>query len=140
MFNSIDRISLDELTPELREIILQSDANYDDIVLSLQSHIQDTTAHVTSEERTYWNNKAPIDSPYFIGTPKAPTPEQGSNSDIIATTKFVTLYIESLDIQNSTTAEKLKKAPKFLHAFFIFLPYTVTCQTGKPHSFTRRSD
>lgn len=108
MFNSIDRISLDELTPELREIILQSDTNYDDIVLSLQSHIQDTTAHVTSEERTYWNNKAPIDSPYFIGTPKAPTPEQGSNSDIIATTKFVTLYIESLDIQNSTTAEKLK--------------------------------
>lgn len=108
MFNSIDRISLDELTPELREIILQSDTNYDDIVLSLQSHIQDTTAHVTSEERAYWNNKAPIDSPYFIGTPKAPTPEQGSNSDIIATTKFVTLYIESLDIQNSTTAEKLK--------------------------------
>lgn len=108
MFNPIDRISLDELTPELREIILQSDTNYDDIVLSLQSHIQDTTAHVTSEERTYWNNKAPIDSPYFIGTPKAPTPEQGSNSDIIATTKFVTLYIESLDIQNSTTAEKLK--------------------------------
>ena len=108
MFNPIDRISLDELTPELREIILQSDANYDDIVLSLQSHIQDTTAHVTSEERTYWNNKAPIDSPYFIGTPKAPTPEQGSNSDMIATTKFVTLYIESLDIQNSTTAEKLK--------------------------------
>lgn len=108
MFNPIDRISLDELTPELREILLRSDANYDDIVLSLQSHIQDTTAHVTSEERTYWNNKAPIDSPYFIGTPKAPTPEQGSNSDIIATTKFVTLYIESLDIQNSTTAEKLK--------------------------------
>ena len=108
MFNPIDRISLDELTPELREIILQSDANYDDIVLSLQSHIQDTTVHVTSEERTYWNNKAPIDSPYFIGTPKAPTPEQGSNSDMIATTKFVTLYIESLDIQNSTTAEKLK--------------------------------
>lgn len=108
MFNPIDRISLDELTPELREIILQSDGNYDDIVLSLQSHIKDTTVHVTSEERTYWNNKAPIDSPYFIGTPKAPTPEQGSNSDMIATTKFVTLYIESLDIQNSTTAEKLK--------------------------------
>lgn len=108
MFNPMDRISLDELTPELREIILQSDTINDDIVLSLQSHIQDTTAHVTSEERAYWNNKAPIDSPYFIGTPKAPTPEQGSNSDIIATTKFVTLYIESLDFQNSTTAEKLK--------------------------------
>ena len=107
VFNEIDKVSLDELTPELRQMILGSSGSSEEISGDLQTHIQNTVMHTTQEEKNYWNNKAPIDSPYFIGTPKAPTPEQGTNSDIIATTKFVTLYINSLDVENATTTEKL---------------------------------
>ena len=107
VFNEIDKVSLDELTPELRQMILGSSGSAEEISGDLQTHIQNTVMHTTQEEKNYWNNKAPIDSPYFIGTPKAPTPEQGTNSDIIATTRFVTLYINSLDVENATTAEKL---------------------------------
>ena len=107
VFNEIDKVSLDELTPELRQMILGSSGSAEEISGDLQTHIQNTVMHTTQEEKNYWNNKAPIDSPYFIGTPKAPTPEQGTNSDIIATTKFVTLYINSLDVENATTTEKL---------------------------------
>lgn len=37
--------------------------------------------------------KAPINSPTFTGTPKAPTPTKGNNSTQIATTAFVTTAV-----------------------------------------------
>ena len=39
--------------------------------------------------------KAPLESPTFTGTPKAPTPEAGDSSTSIATTEFVSNAVES---------------------------------------------
>ncbi|WP_329607328.1 hypothetical protein [Cupriavidus metallidurans] len=39
---------------------------------------------------------APLDSPFFIGTPKAPTAQPGSNDELIANTAFVAAAIAAL--------------------------------------------
>lgn len=42
------------------------------------------------------NKKAPIDSPALTGTPTAPTPAEGDNSDKLATTEFVQNVVNKL--------------------------------------------
>lgn len=53
------------------------------------------------------NQKAPINSPIFTGTPKAPTPSNNSNDTQIATTEFVNTAINS-SISNITSAMVFK--------------------------------
>ena len=49
-----------------------------------------TTSALTANQGHVLNTtKANLDSPTFIGTPKAPTPNQGDNSDALATTEYV---------------------------------------------------
>ena len=48
-----------------------------------------TFALTANQGRVLNTTKANLDSPTFIGTPKAPTPNQGDNSDALATTKYV---------------------------------------------------
>ena len=62
----------------------------------LDPHIADTSLHVTSEERTKWNDattevktKAATASPALSGVPTAPTAAAGTNNTQIATTAFV---------------------------------------------------
>ena len=50
------------------------------------------------------NDKAPINSPAFTGTPQAPTPTSGDNSNKIATTQFV---------QNTMTGLAPLNSPQF---------------------------
>ncbi|WP_447535873.1 tail fiber protein [Escherichia coli] len=52
--------------------------------------------------------KAPVDSPEFIGIPKSPTPEQGTNSTQIANTAFVQAAITAL-IDGSPGGDTRKK-------------------------------
>ena len=57
------------------------------------------------------DEKAPIASPEFTGTPKAPTAEVGTNTTQIATTAFVNASITSSATQivdNLTTADATK--------------------------------
>lgn len=51
---------------------------------------------VTSNIQTQLNNKAPLASPVFTGTPTAPTPTAGDNSTKIATTAFVKNAIDNI--------------------------------------------
>lgn len=44
---------------------------------------------VTDTEKTTWNAKAPLASPLLTGIPTAPTAAAGTNTDQLATTKFV---------------------------------------------------
>lgn len=46
-----------------------------------------------SKIKTLLNEKAPINSPTFTGSPNAPTPTKGNNSNQIATTAFVTTAV-----------------------------------------------
>lgn len=62
----------------------------------LDPHIADKSLHVTSDERTSWNDavatvatKAPTASPALTGVPTAPTAAAGTNDTQIATTAFV---------------------------------------------------
>lgn len=50
------------------------------------------------------NNKAPIASPAFTGTPTAPTAASGTNSTQIATTAFVQAAVEDKQTKNVGTA------------------------------------
>lgn len=54
-----------------------------------------TAANVKSTVESY--NYAPLASPTFTGTPKAPTAAAGTNTTQVATTAFVTSAINSLD-------------------------------------------
>lgn len=51
---------------------------------------------VTSKVQTQLDNKAPIASPTFIGTPNAPTANSGDNTTQIATTAFVQTELSAL--------------------------------------------
>lgn len=53
--------------------------------------------------------KAPVDSPEFIGIPKSPTPEQGTNSTQIANTAFVQAAITALIDGSPSELDTLKK-------------------------------
>lgn len=53
--------------------------------------------------------KAPVDSPEFIGIPKSPTPEQGTNSTQIANTAFVQAAITALIDGSPSALDTLKK-------------------------------
>jgi predicted anti-sigma-YlaC factor YlaD len=48
-----------------------------------------TDSYTKSDVDTALKSKAPIDSPTFTGTPIAPTPDASTNTDQLATTKFV---------------------------------------------------
>ena len=48
-----------------------------------------TDGYLSSIDWNIFNNKAPINSPAFTGTPTAPTAAPGTNTDQIATTAFV---------------------------------------------------
>lgn len=52
-----------------------------------------STNDYTDEEKAKLEQKAPIISPTFTGSPKAPTPAKGNNSTQIATTAFVTTAV-----------------------------------------------
>lgn len=53
--------------------------------------------------------KAPVDSPEFIGIPKSPTPEQGTNSTQIANTAFVQAAITAIIDGSPSALDTLKK-------------------------------
>ncbi|HAI0478413.1 phage tail protein (plasmid) [Escherichia marmotae] len=53
--------------------------------------------------------KAPVDSPEFIGIPKSPTPEQGTNSTQIANAAFVQAAITALIDGSPSALDTLKK-------------------------------
>ena len=53
-------------------------------------------AIVSASVKTSLNDKAPIESPIFIGTPKAPTPAQTVNDTTVATTAYVRAAIAAL--------------------------------------------
>lgn len=95
-FNPIDRVSIDELTPELQALISKVQRNENIIT----DHTENADIHITNEERVKWNSKADIDSPIFTGDPQAPTTEAGVYNNSIATTGFVKtefdLYIPKL--------------------------------------------
>ncbi|ORC32900.1 hypothetical protein BES36_010390, partial [Haemophilus quentini] len=53
-------------------------------------------ALVSASVKTSLNDKAPIASPIFTGTPKAPTPAQTVNDTTVATTAYVRAAIAAL--------------------------------------------
>ena len=59
------------------------------VVSSVTSTQLGYVSGVTSAIQTQLNNKAALNSPTFIGTPKAPTASAGTNTTQIATTAYV---------------------------------------------------
>ncbi len=87
--------------------------------------------------------KAPVDSPEFIGIPKSPTPEQGTNSTQIANTAFVQAAITALIDGSPSALDTLKKIadainndPQFSHtinaALALKAPLLSPAFTGVP--------
>ncbi|EAZ5991693.1 phage tail protein [Salmonella enterica] len=66
----------------------------------LKQHIADTNPH---------KQYAPIVSPVFTGTPKAPTPAAGNNTTQLATTEFVQAVVTALVNGAPDTLDTLKK-------------------------------
>ena len=103
-FNPLDKVSLDELTPELKKTILENKESGEYI----RDHLIDDAIHVTAEEKENWNNKADTDSPNLTGIPTAPNPENGVYDNKIATTSFVKTELDNYTPEVSNTANKLK--------------------------------
>lgn len=103
-YNPINRISLDELNPELRDLVLSGS---DDLNKLINSHINNSTIHMTQEEKDEIGRKANKKSPIFTGIPQAPTANVGTTTDQIATTKFVNQSIDNFLKTAKITAEAL---------------------------------
>ena len=68
---------------------ISGDANVDNVVLTV---VDDSHNHIIANVdglQDILNSKAPLASPTFTGTPKAPTAAEGTNTTQIATTAFV---------------------------------------------------
>lgn len=65
--------------------------NYSHPASHVATMITQSATHrfVSDTEKTAWNGKAELNSPEFIGTPKAPTPGSEDNSTRLATTAYV---------------------------------------------------
>ena len=69
------------------------------ITSTLQKHENNTDIHMTSSDKSAVAtipSKAPLNSPTFTGTPKAPTAALGTNTTQIATTAFVKAAVDNL--------------------------------------------
>ena len=69
-----------------------------------------TFALTANQGRVLNTTKANLDSPTFIGTPKAPTPNQGDNSDALATTEYVDSKV--IPVASSTQDGLMSSADK----------------------------
>lgn len=69
-----------------------------------------TSALTANQGRVLNTTKANLDSPTFIGTPKAPTPNQGDNSDALATTMYVDSKV--IPVASSTQGGLMSSADK----------------------------
>ena len=104
-FNQIDKVTMDELSDELRN-------NFEQILSGkleekVDEHINDQVRHITREERDYWNNKANTDSPVFTGTPIVPTPTLDDVSNKAANTQFVHDFVTTYEPPRTIKADKL---------------------------------
>jgi lysophospholipase L1-like esterase len=66
------------------------------ITLSLQNATTSLSGQLTSADWNTFNNKAPINSPAFTGTPTTPTPSVGDNSTKIVNSAFVNTAIANV--------------------------------------------
>ena len=73
---------------------------------------------------------APLDSPRFIGEPRAPTPAGGDRSDRIATTDFVRNAINEFGGEGGNGAA-LEFSELFDHSGYVKLPNGLIIQWGK---------
>ena len=69
-----------------------------------------TSALTANQGRVLNTTKANLDSPTFTGTPKAPTPNQGDNSDALATTMYVDSKV--IPVASSTQDGLMSSADK----------------------------
>lgn len=69
-----------------------------------------TSALTANQGRVLNTTKANLDSPTFTGTPKAPTPNQGDNSDALATTEYVDSKV--IPVASSTQDGLMSSADK----------------------------
>ena len=105
VFNPVyDKISLNDLSPELQALIKDSSES---VSYNLSRHMKDKNAHINSLDREAWNNKAPNESPNFTGVPTAPTPTLGDSSNKIATTDFITNTLKIFKPEIAVKANKL---------------------------------
>ena len=69
-----------------------------------------TSALTANQGRVLNTTKANLNSPTFTGTPKAPTPNQGDNSDALATTEYVDSKV--IPVASSTQDGLMSSADK----------------------------
>ena len=69
-----------------------------------------TSALTANQGRVLNTTKANLDSPTFTGIPKAPTPNQGDNSDALATTEYVDSKV--IPVASSTQDGLMSSADK----------------------------
>ena len=69
-FKNINKITEDELSDDLYNKINSTDFTnqLNDLSETVNKHVKDYVIHITQDDRTSWDNKAPIDSPTFTGT------------------------------------------------------------------------
>ena len=105
VFNPVyDKISLNDLSPELQALIKDSSES---VSYNLSRHMKDKNAHINSLDREAWNNKAPNESPNFTGVPTSPTPTLGDSSNKIATTDFITNTLKIFKPEIAIKANRL---------------------------------
>lgn len=87
-----------------------------------------TTATLLNGFKSIFNAKAPLDSPALTGVPTAPTAPQGTDTDQIATTKFVNLSVYA---SNSFT-KPTSGVPLFekVNAYSISIPVGTSVSVG----------
>ena len=106
----LDKISSAELTDDLLDKINNAGQA---ALTKLAAHASDKTIHVTTTEKETWNSKAPNTSPNFTGTPTAPTADQSTNNDQIATTRYVNTKVNNYTPEVAETAKKLVSTNTF---------------------------
>ena len=105
-FTVRDKITLDELSDSLRNLVTHSDGSLT-IDKTLSTHISNSNIHITQDERDYWNNKVNSLNGELLGTPTAPTAKPGIYGTQIANTQFVKNELDAYQPARTQNADRL---------------------------------
>lgn len=122
-----------------------------DVGLGNVDNTSDASKPVSTAQQTALNAKAPLASPVFTGSPKAPTPLTTDNSTLLATTAFVKAVVAALVDSSPAALDTLNElaaalgddpnfATTMTNALALKAPLASPALTGNPTAPTQAAD
>lgn len=122
-----------------------------DVGLGNVDNTSDASKPVSTAQQTALNAKAPLASPVFTGSPKAPTPLTTDSSTLLATTAFVKAVVAALVDSSPAALDTLNElaaalgddpnfATTMTNALALKAPLASPALTGNPTAPTQAAD